>query len=409
MEVVHERCCGLDIHKRTIAACCIVPAPDGRAHKEVRMFGTMTADLEELADWLTSHGVSHVAMESTGIFWQPVYNVLEERFTLLLANARHIKAVPGRKTDIRDCEWIADLLQHGLLKASFVPDRAQRELRELTRYRTSLTDERSAEVNRLQKTLETGNIKLAAVASDVMGKSGREMLHALLTGTANATQLAELAKGRLRDKIPQLERALAGRFCPHKRFMVAQHLAHIDFIDETLARLDAEVAERERPFDEAIERLDTIPGFGRRTAENLLAEIGVDMDRFPSSRHLASWARMCPGTHESAGKRQPAATGYGNRWLRRLLVQSAHGSARTKTYLGAQFRRLAKRRGTQKAAMAVGHSQLVIAYHMLRLPIAYADLGPDYFEQRSSEMLQRHLVTRLEKLGYDVALTPKAA
>jgi len=337
------------------------------------------------------------------------YNVLEDRFSLLLANARHIKAVPGRKTDVRDCEWIADLLRHGLLKASFVPERAQREVRELTRYRTSLVDERSAEVNRLQKTLEGANIKLSSVASDVLGKSGREMLEQLVAGSADTGELADLAKGRLRSKIPQLERALAGRFGPHQRFLVAQQLAHIDALDEILARLDAEVAERERPFEEAIELLDTIPGFGRRNAENLLAEIGPDMSRFPSAHHLASWARMCPGTDESAGKRKPASTGNGNPWLRRLLVESAHATARTNTYLGAQFRRLAARRGKKKAAVAVGHSQLVIAYHMLRMPAPYADLGPNYFDVRTADELQRRLVARLEKLGYDVSLKPKAA
>jgi len=409
MRVVHEHCCGLDIHKKTISACAIVPGPDGEPRKAVRNFGTMTDELEALANWLASQGVTHVAMESTGVYWQPIYNVLEDRFSLLLANARHIKAVPGRKTDVRDCEWIADLLRHGLLKASFVPERAQREVRELTRYRTSLVDERSAEVNRLQKTLEGANIKLSSVASDVLGKSGREMLEQLVAGSADTVELADLAKGRLRSKIPQLERALAGRFGPHQRFLVAQQLAHIDALDEILARLDAEVAERERPFDEAIELLDTIPGFGRRNAENLLAEIGPDMSRFPSAHHLASWARMCPGTDESAGKRKPASTGNGNPWLRRLLVESAHATARTNTYLGAQFRRLAARRGKKKAAVAVGHSQLVIAYHMLRMPAPYADLGPNYFDERTADELQRRLVARLEKLGYEVALKPKAA
>jgi len=409
LRVVNEHCCGLDIHKKTISACAIVPGPDGEPRKAVRNFGTMTDELEALANWLASQGVTHVAMESTGVYWQPIYNVLEDRFSLLLANARHIKAVPGRKTDVRDCEWIADLLRHGLLKASFVPERAQREVRELTRYRTSLVDERSAEVNRLQKTLEGANIKLSSVASDVLGKSGREMLEQLVAGSADTVELADLAKGRLRSKIPQLERALAGRFGPHQRFLVAQQLAHIDALDEILARLDAEVAERERPFEEAIELLDTIPGFGRRNAENLLAEIGPDMSRFPSAHHLASWARMCPGTDESAGKRKPASTGNGNPWLRRLLVESAHATARTNTYLGAQFRRLAARRGKKKAAVAVGHSQLVIAYHMLRMPAPYADLGPNYFDERTADELQRRLVARLEKLGYEVALKPKAA
>jgi transposase len=408
MDVLYERCCGLDIHKKSISACVIVSGP-GKPQKASRTFGTMTAELEELGDWLASQGVTHVAMESTGVYWQPVYNVLEERFELLLANPRHMKAVPGRKTDMRDCEWIADLLRHGLLKGSYVPNREQRELRELTRYRTSLTDERSAEVNRLQKTLEGANIKLASVASDILGKSGREMLEMLAAGTTDTAVLAGLARGTLRNKLPQLERALAGRFRAHHRFLVAQQLAHIDSLDEMIGRLDAEIAEREHPFEDTIERLDTIPGFGRRNAENLLAEIGTDMSRFPTGRHLASWARMCPGTEESAGKRKPVTAGKGNPWLRRLLVESAHATARTQTYLGAQFRRLTRRRGKKKAAVAVGHSQLVIAYHMLKLPRVYADLGPNYFDERRPEELERQLVHRLEKLGLEVTLRRKAA
>lgn len=409
MDVVNDHCCGLDIHKKSISACAIVPGPGGGPQKTVRQFGTMTDDLEALADWLTTLGVTHVAMESTGVFWKPIYNLLEDRFTLLLANARYIKAVPGRKTDIRDCEWIADCLRHGLLKGSFVPERAQREIRELTRYRTALVDERSAEVNRLQKTLEGANIKLSSVASDILGKSGREMLEQLVAGNVDRGAMADLAKGTLRNKIPELERALAGRFGPHQRFLVAQQLAHIDALDELLARLDVEVAERERPFEQAIELLDTIPGFGRRNAENLLAEIGPDMNRFPTAHHLASWARMCPGTEESAGKRKSGFTGHGNPWLRRLLVEAARAAGRSKTYLGAQYHRVAGRRGKKKAAVAVGHSQLVIAWHMLKMPAPYTDLGPNYFDERSAERLERRLVNRLSKLGYDVVLTRKAA
>jgi len=306
-------------------------------------------------------------MESTGVSWKPVSNLREDDFTLLLVNARHVKAVPGRKTDAKDCEWLADLLRHGLLQASFVPDRPQRELRELTRDRTSLVRERTAAANRLQKTLEGANIKLAAVATDILGKSGREILAALVDGQTDAAELAQLAKGRLREKLPELERALAGRVGSHQRFLIAQQLAHVDFLDASVEQVSAEVAERVRPDEEAIERLDAIPGVGRRVAEALVAEIGTDMGRFPSAHHLASWAGMGPGNHERAGKRQSGKTRKGSPWLRALLVQAAHAAARTKdTYLAAQYRRLAARRGKSRAAVAVGHTILVVAFHLLR-------------------------------------------
>jgi transposase len=407
MDVVYERCCGLDIHKRTVVACLIVPGPAGKPHKVVRTFGTMTADLLQLADWLTSEGVTHVAMEATGVYWQPIWNLLEGSFTLLLANARHIKAVPGRKTDVRDCEWIADLLRHGLLRPSFVPDRPQRELRELTRYRTALIRERSAEVNRLQKTLEGANLKLAAVATDIRGKSGQEILAALVAGRTEPAALAELAKGRLRAKLPELERALTGQFGGHQRFLVAQQLAHLDFLDESIERVSAEIAERLRPFEPALERLDTIPGVGRRIAEILLAEVGPDVSRFPSAAHLASWAGMCPGNHESAGKRQSGRTRKGNSWLRGALTEAGQAAGRTKhTYVGAQYRRLAARRGKKKATIAVGHTILIIAYHLLTENATYQDLGVDYLEQRNRQAVERRLVRRLEALGNKVTLEP---
>src|SRR4029453_6306671 len=285
MEVVHARCCGLDIHKKLIVACAIVPGGEGQPRKQVRSFGSMSDDLEKLSDWLAEQGVTHVAMESTASYWKPIYNVLEERFELLLVNAQHLKAVPGRKTDVKDAEWIADLLRHGLVRPSFVPGREQRELRELVRYRTSLIQERTAAANRLHKILEGANIKLASVASDILGRSGREMLEALVAGDTDVTALADLARGRMRDKRATLERALAGRFGPHQRFLVAEVLAHIDFLDETIARLSAEIGERERPFEEVLERLDTIPGVGRRTAEIVVAEVGADVRRFPSPGH----------------------------------------------------------------------------------------------------------------------------
>ena len=410
MDVLYQRCCGLDVHKRTVVACVVIPGADGRPHKEIRTFGTMTDDLLQLADWLQAQQVTHVAMESTGVYWHPIWNLLEGSFAVLLANARHSKAVPGRTTDVKDCAWIADLLRHGLLKASFVPDRPQRELRELTRYRTSLLHERTAEVNRLQKTLEGANIKLAAVATDIRGTSARAMLAALIGGSAEPAVLADLAKGKLRAKLPQLERALTGHFGAHHRFLVAQQLAHLDFLDELIDRVSAEIAERLRPFEEAIVRLDTIPGVGRRTAEILLAELGPDLRRFPSAAQLASWAGICPGNQESAGKRQSGRTRKGNPWLRAALVEAGQAAGRTKrTYLGAQYRRLAARRGKKKATVAVAHTILTIAYHVLTESTTYHDLGVQYFDERDRHAVERRLVRRLEGLGYKVTLDPVAA
>jgi len=406
MEVVHARCCGLDIHKKLIVACAIVPGSDGQPRKQVRTFGSMSDDLEKLSGWLTEQGVSHVAMESTGSFWKPVFNVLEDNFELLLINAQHLKAVPGRKTDVKDAEWIADLLRHGLVKPSFVPDREQRELRELVRYRTSLVQERTAAANRLHKVLEGANVKLASVASDILGRSGREMLEALVAGETNPAVMAELARGRMREKRATLERALAGRFGPHQRFLVAEVLAHIDFLDETIERLSAEIGERERPFEVVLERLDTIPGVGRRTAEIIVAEVGPDVRRFPTAGHLASWAGLCPGQDESAGKRRSGKTRKGNRWLRGALVEAAHSSTRTKTYLAAQFRRLATRHGPKKAMVAVAHSILRIVYHLLIDEHPFEDLGEAYFDQRQRQQVSRRLKQRLERLGYRVQLEP---
>ena len=327
-----------------------------------------------------------------------------------MVNAQHIKAVPGRKTDVKDAEWIADLLRHGLLTPSFVPDRPQRELRELTRYRTTLIRERTAEVNRLQKTLEGANIKLASVATDILGASGREMLTALVAGCADAAAMAELARGRLREKLPILARALAGRFEAHQRFMVAEQLAHVDYLDAAIERVSAEIRDRLRPFEAAVERLDAIPGIGRRTAEVLVAEAGTDMGRFPTAAHLASWAGLCPGQHESAGKRHSGKTRKGNRWLRAALVEAAQAASRSRnSYLAAQYRRLAARRGRKRAAVAVGHTILVIAYALLRRPGPYRDLGPTYFDERDRQAVERRCVRRLEALGFKVTLQPDAA
>ena len=408
MDVVYERCCGLDLDKRTVVACLIVPESGRVPRKEVRTFGTMTADLLALAEWLQAAGCTHVAMESTGVFWKPVYNLLEGQFTLLLVNAHHIKAVPGRKTDVRDCEWLADLLRHGLLKPSFVPDRPQRELRELTRYRTTLVRARSAEVNRLQKTLEGANIKLAAVASSIVGKSAREMLDALVAGATDPAALAQLARGRLREKLPQLEQALRGHFAVHQRFLVAQQLAHIDYLDEAIERLSAEIGERLRPLEETLAQLETIPGVGRRAAEIIVAEMGTDMRRFPSAAHLAAWAGMAPGNDESAGKRRSGKTRKGNPHLRTLLVETGQAAGRTKdTYLAAQYRRLAARRGQRRAAVAVGHTILGIIYYLLTRGTTYQELGGGYFDERDRQAVERRLVRRLEALGNNVILEPR--
>lgn len=409
MDVVHSRCCGLDVHKGSVVACVLVSDPSGPPHREIRTFGTYTNQLLALADWLADQRVTHIALESTGVYWKPVWNLMEDRFALLLVNPRHIKAVPGRKTDVLDAEWLAELLRYGLLKASFVPDRAQRELRELTRYRTSLINERSAAINRVQKTLEGANIKLASVASDVMGLSGRQMLAAVVEGATDPNALANLAHGKLRDKLPQLEQALSGRVGPHQRFLLAEQLAHIDSLDASIDRLSIKIAERLRPFDELIDRLDAIPGIGRIIAEVLLAEIGADLTRFPTASQLASWAGMCPGHNESAGKKRSGKTRKGSPWLRAALVQAAHAAAHSKqSYLAAQYRRLTARRGTKKAAVAVGHSILVIFYHLLTHDCPYVDLGPTYFDQRDPRAHQRRLVHRLEALGYTVQLTPLA-
>lgn len=405
MEVLHERCAGLDVHRDTVVACAITPEV-----REVRTFPALTGGLLELADWLAALDVSHVAMESTGVYWKPVYNLLEGGgFELLVVNARHMRAVPGRKTDVRDAEWIADLLRHGLLRGSFIPDRPQRELRELVRYRRTLIEERSREAQRLHKVLEGANIKLGAVASDLLGVSGRAMLEAIAEGRDDPELLASLARGRLRQKHDRLVAALHGLLGPHQRRMLAAQLRHIDFLDAEIGSLSAEVAERMRPFGVAIALVDSVPGIALRTAEAILAETGADMGRFPSAAHLASWARVCPGTDESAGKRRSGATGPGNHWLRTALVEAAHAAARTRgTYLAAQYKRIAARRGTRRAALAVAHSILVIVYHLLRDGVVYQDLGATWFDKRDQGATLRRTVKRLEALGYRVTIEAAA-
>src|SRR5919106_1867143 len=406
MRVLYQRCCGLDVHKESVMACVLTP--EG---KQIRKFGAMTKDLLMLSDWLTTFQVTHVAMESTGVFWQPIYNLLEEEFTVWVVNARHIKNVPGRKTDVKDAEWIADLLSDGLLSPSFIPGRAQRELRELVRYRRRLIQNRAQVVNRIQKVLEAANIKLDCVASDVMGASGRAMLRAMAAGETNADVLADLAKGKLRDKIPFLipflKEALRGQIGPHQRFMLSSHLRVLDAITLELEELDREVATRMRPNEETIERLDSIPGVGRRSAEELLAETGNDMSQFPTAAHLASWAKVSPGNNESAGKRQSGRTGRGNPWIKAALTEAAQAAAKTKDkYFAAQYRRLAPRRGKKRAIAAVAHSILVSIYHMLRDNVAYQELGGDYFDARDRLAIVRRAARRIEGLGHKVALEP---
>jgi transposase len=408
MDVVYGCCCGLDVHKKTVVACLIRPAPDGALSKEIRTFGTTTEELLDLRGWLGAAGCEAVAMESTGVYWKPIYNLLEGHVSQWVVNAAHIKAVPGRKTDVKDCEWIADLLRHGLLKASFIPGRAQRELRALTRTRTTLIDERTAAVNRLQKVLEDANIKLAGVASDVVGVSGRAMLVALLAGTTDPAVLADLAKGRLRQKRAQLERALAGRLADHHHLLIGLHLEQVDFLDEQIERLSEEIAERLRPFEADLGRLDTIPGIGRRTAEVLAAEMGLRMAQFPSAGHLSSWAGLAPGNHQSAGKSRGGTPPKGNRWIRRALVESALGAARTKgTYLAAQYHRLKSRRGHAKAIVALAHSLITIAYHLLARQTIYTDLGPTFLDERRRARAQQRALDQLRALGYQVTLSLK--
>jgi len=406
MDVVYTHVCGLDVHKKNVVACVITPEI-----KEIRTFSTMTDDLILLVDWIKSNGCTHVAMESTASFWKPIYNLLElEDIQTLVVNAKSIKNVPGRKTDVKDAEWIANLLRHGLLQGSFIPNRDQRELRELIRYRRSLIDERAREVNRVQKVLEGANIKLSSVASDVLGKSGRAMIEAMITGEENPELLSELAQRRLKNKKADLQRALKGLMGNHQKLMLAAQLRHIDYLDEEIGRLDEEIKRRMLPFEEDLELLDTIPGVARRTAETIVAEIGINMDQFPSAAHLCSWAGLCPGQNESAGKRKSGKTRKGNKKLRSALVEAARAAGRTKnTYLSGQYHRIAARRGANRAAVAVAHSILMIAYYILKRRQPYMELGPTYYEERKRDTIIRQSLKKLESLGLKVTVEPVAS
>jgi transposase len=411
METIIRRCAGLDVHKASVVACARVIDENGELQLSTQSFGTTTSDLLQLSDWLTSYAVTVVGMEATGVYWKPVYALLETEFECWLLNAQHLRNVPGRKTDVADAAWIVQLVAHGLVRPSFVPPLRIRELRELTRYRKTVIQERSREAQRLHKTLEGAGIKLSSVATDILGVSGRAMLQALVEGTHDANVLADLARGRLRKKLPALRKALVGWFSPTHRVLVSELLAHLDYLDESIERLSGDIATMVAPFAPAIDLLDTIPGVNRRSAEVLLAEIGADMSQFSSPAHLASWAGVCPGNNESAGKHFSGKARKGPKWVRTALVESAQSAARTKdTYLAAQYARIKGRHGHNKAIFAVAHSILVIAYHLLQRGEPYKELGGDYFIERQQKgAYQRRLVRQLERMGYDVALSVRAA
>jgi transposase len=410
VDVLIERCAGIDIGKDEVVACVRTPAPGGRGRqKRTRTFASFTGSLEAMADWFAAEGVTEIAMEATGSYWKPVWYVLEDRaFELKLVNAHHVKILPGRKSDVLDAEWLAELLEHGLLRGSFVPPLAIRELRDLTRYRKRQVDTHAAEVQRLEKVLQDAGIKLSSVASEVLSMSGRNMIEALIAGHQDPAELAQLAIGRMRNKLPQLVEALAGHFGPHHAVVAREILDHIDFLDARIAAISDQVAVRMLPFEAAMQRLMEIPGISRISAEVIIAETGGDMSRFPTPAHLASWAGLAPGNHESAGKRRRVGTRPGDRWLRRVLIEAARAAARTKgSYFSAQYRQIAHRRGPNKAAVAVAHSLLDLVWHLLSTAEPFEDLGADYFQKRHDpEREARRLVRQLERLGHHVSLTP---
>lgn len=409
MDVLYPRCAGLDVHKETVVACARV-VRGGRVESEARTFRTTTAGLLELSAWLSAHDCTHVAMESTGVYWKPVWHVLADSFELVLANAGHVRNVPGRKSDVNDAMWLADLLAHGLLRGSFVPPPAVQELRDLTRTRKQLVRALGQHVQRVEKVLEDANLKLTGVLTDVVGASGRRMLDALLAGETDAAALAALASPRVKASRAELCEALRGRVTPHHRFLLREHLAMVDHLRERIAVFDAQIGAVLEPFRVAADRLVSIPGVSDVTAQVIVAEIGIDMSRFPTVRHLISWAGLCPRMDESAGKRRSTRIRKGAPWLKTVLVQCAWAATRAKgTYLQAQFRRLKGRRGAMKAIVAVAASILTAAYHMLRDGVTYRDLGSAYFDRRDKAKLAQRLARRIKDLGYEVQLNVAAA
>lgn len=412
MQVIYNRCAGLDVHSVTVVACVMITESDGALKKQTRTFGTMMRDLLELGDWLKAQQVSRAAMESTGSYWKPVYNLLEGQMELLVVNAQHIKAVPGRKTDVLDSEWIADLLRHGLLRGSFIPPKPQRELRELVRHRANLVGRRAQSVNEVRRTLESTNIKLGNVVSDITGVSASEMLASILAGQSDPAVLAELARGRMQRKKPLLQKALEGKVEAHHRLILSQLIADIASYDEQIAEVTEMIAARLQKDQELLDRRDQIPGVNQRVAQVIAAEVGTDVHRFPTDRHLMSWAGVCPGNNQSGGRRRRSRIKAGNRSLRSALIEAANAAAKKKNcYLRVMYQRLASRRGKKRALVAVARTILQSAYFMIKGGLAYQDLGADYFDRRDPEGLARYLVRRIEKLGFAVALQalPKAA
>lgn len=409
MEIMVRCCAGLDVHKDSVEACVRRIEPEGKLYQQTRHWGTTTRELMAMADWFHAEGVTEVAMESTGVYWKPIFNILETDFEVLLVNAQKLKHVPGHKTDVLDCQWIAQLLQHGLLKGSFIPPRWQRELRDLTRQRAQTIGEHSRICNRIQKVLEDANVKLGSVVSDVVGVSGRQMLQAIIHGESDPEHLADLARRRLRGKIPQLQQALYGKITDHHRWMLRLLWDQLTATEAFMARLDERIAQLARPQQPVLEKLDAIPGIDRRVAEVVLAEIGPEMSPFPSDAHLASWAGVCPGNHESAGKRRSGKTTKGSRWLRQALVQAAWAASHKKdSYFQAHAHNLMRRRGRKRGLVGVAHSLLLVIYHVLHDGTDYRDLGRDFLDRIRATHLVRYHMKQLQQLGFAVTLAPVA-